>query len=155
VGALNPWGCRLLDMDWSGRADWLRLGAFRDSDTFVLDRAAIRALLASRMTAVSACPHFSAVVASAAVDALPSRATTAGRWRHHKAETSATGAVPITVREYRHGCDISSAVTSDGMAPTDGRDALLIIRRTCAAAGAGGGPMDWKALAMQAEMAGG
>jgi hypothetical protein len=148
TGALNPWGCRLLDMDWSERAEWLRLGAFRDSDTFVLDREAIRARLAANMPAVRACPHFSAAVALAAAAALPSRATTAGRWRHHKAETGATGAVPIAVREYRHGCDITSMVTTDGMAPTDGRDALLIVRRAVAAAGAG--PLDWKALAQQA-----
>lgn len=147
-GALNPWGCRLLDMDWSARADWLRLGAFRDSDTFVLDREAMRARLAANMPAVRTCPHFSAAVALAAAGALPSRATTAGRWRHHKAETGETGAVPIAVREYRHGCDITSMVMTDGMAPTDGRDALLIMRRAVAAAGAG--PLDWKALAEQA-----
>jgi hypothetical protein len=126
---LNPWACRLLDMDWTPGAAWLRLGRFRDDETFVFDGDAIRAGLQERLAGVAACPYLLAGWAMRACASLPSRASTAGRWRHRVAPAGASGAVTVSVRTYRHGCARSETLTADGLEPTDGRDAWRMIRR--------------------------
>ncbi len=128
---LNPWGCRLLDMAWTDDAPWLRFGAFHDDDSFVFDREAIARHLRQRLATVADCPFLLAGFAEHALSALPSRATTAGRWRHHLAsQTTVSAAVPVTIRTYRHGCSRQVVALSDGLSPTDDRDARLMIRRT-------------------------
>ena len=127
-GPLNPWGCRLLEMPWSAGAPWFRLGRFRDDDTFVFDRQAIAACLGPRLRAVADCPFLLPGFAEASLAFLPSRASTAGRWIHHLAPRDS--AVPVIIRTYRHGCGQHAAARSDGLSPTDDRDARLMIRRT-------------------------
>jgi hypothetical protein len=118
-------------MAWTDDAPWLRLGAFRDDDSFVFDREAIGRHLRQRLAAVADCPFLLAGFAEHARSALPSRATTAGRWRHHLAsQTTVSSAVPVTIRTYRHGCSRQVVALSDGLSPTDDRDARLMIRRT-------------------------
>jgi hypothetical protein len=51
----------------------------------------------------------------------------------------ASDAVPVTLRTYSHGCVRQSVALSDGMSPTDDRDARLMIRRTAMRMGA---PLD-------------
>ncbi|MBM4163226.1 MAG: hypothetical protein FJ222_02100 [Lentisphaerae bacterium] len=128
-GPLNPWGCRLMRMAWTSDADWLRLGRFRDSDTFVLDHEAISARLSERLTSVAGCPFLLTGFAQQALNALPSQATTMGRWRHHLVSQTAPSATAVTVRSYSHGCAREVAAWADGLAPTDDRDARQMIRR--------------------------
>jgi hypothetical protein len=128
---LNPWGCRLTHMAWTADADWLRLGRFRNSDTFVFDREAIAARLNERLESVRDCPFLLAGFAQQAVSALPSQATTMGRWRHHLVSQTAPSATAVTVRSYSHGCLREVAAWADGLAPTDDQDAWRMIR--CAA----------------------
>ena len=131
-GPLNPWGCRLVEMPWSADAPWFRLGRFRDDDTFVFDRQAISTHLETRLRTVADCPFLLPGFASAALAFLPSRASTTGRWTHHLAPRTTPGdsAVTVTIRTYRHGCGQRAAARSDGLSPTDDRDARLMIRRT-------------------------
>ena len=131
-GPLNPWGCRLLEMAWAADASWFRLGQFRDNDTFVFDREAIADCLRQRLSVVAECPFLLPGFAEAALAELPSRATTAGRWRHHLASQTllTMSAIPVTIRTYRHGCGQHAVARSDGLSPTDDRDARLMIRRT-------------------------
>lgn len=127
---LNPWGCRLLAMDWTADADWLRLGHFRDGDTFVFDREAIGERLQSRLAAVAGCPFLLRRFAGQALSALPSRATTSGRWRHHRSGAAVPDSLTVRVRSYRHGCGRERVATADGFAPENDHDAYLMIRRT-------------------------
>jgi hypothetical protein len=133
---LNPWGCRLTGMAWTADADWHRLGRFRDSDTFVFDREAIAARLHQRLGAVSGCPFLLGGFAQQALSALPSLATTMGRWRHHLVSQATPSATAVTVRSYSHGCRREVAAWSDGLAPTDDQDARRMIRRTARRTGA-------------------
>jgi hypothetical protein len=128
-GPLNPWGCRLTRMAWTADADWLRLGRFRDSDTFVLDHEAISERLRERLTSVADCPFLLSSFGKQALNALPSQATTMGRWRHHLVSQTTLAATAVTVRSYSHGCVREVAAWADGLAPTDDRDARQMIRR--------------------------
>lgn len=129
---LNPWGCRLIDMPWSNDAPWFRLGHFRDNDTFVFDHEALSDCLRRRLSTVANCPFLLPGFAEAALETMPLRATTTGRWRHHLASQTllAASAMPVTIRTYRHGCGQHAVARSDGLSPTDDRDARLMIRRT-------------------------
>ncbi|MDD5706610.1 MAG: hypothetical protein PHR35_11840 [Kiritimatiellae bacterium] len=128
-GPLNPWGCRLLGMDWDPSAAWFAHGHFRDGDTFVFDRAAIRTRLEDGLEGVRTCPYLDRQFALAACDALPSRATTAGRWRHRRCPANAPGAKLVRAQTYRHGCGVETACWSDALVPTNDRDAVLTIAR--------------------------
>jgi hypothetical protein len=110
-------------MTWTVDADWLRLGRFRDSDTFVFDHDAISARLNERLASVTGCPFLLASFAQQAVSVLPSQATTMGRWRHHLVSQTAPSATAVTVRSYNHGCAREVAAWADGLAPTDDQDA--------------------------------
>lgn len=129
AGPLNPWGCRLLGMDWDAAAAWFARGEFRDSETFVFDRAAIRELLEAHLEEVASCPFLDRRFALAACDALPSRASTAGRWRHRERAAGAPGATALRQRVYSHGCGGERLCWSDALAPTDDRDGRLTIAR--------------------------
>jgi hypothetical protein len=129
AGPLNPWGCRLLEMDWDPAAAWFASGEFRDGETFVFDRAAIRELLEARLEEVKSCPYLNRRFALAACDALPSRASTAGRWRHRERAAGESGATALRIRVYSHGCAGERVCWSDALVPTDDRDAELTIAR--------------------------
>jgi len=134
-GPLNVWSCRLLDMPWAENAEWFSLGTFRDSDTFVFDRKAIRERLAAGLERVRECPYLRPDVCKAAVDELPSRASVWGRWRRRIVKADSPRATPLAAREYRHGCDVSSSVICDGMAPLGDDEAvrtILAVSKRCA-----------------------
>jgi len=133
--SLNPWGCRLIDMAWSENADWLRIGSFRDDETFVFDRKAIGEQIAKRLESVAVCPYQIKGFSNMAVELLPSKATLNGRWRLHVVKSNAKGAVQVTANTYMHGCRRQTQLTVDGMAPLNDFDARLIIRRAARRAG--------------------
>jgi hypothetical protein len=117
-------------MSWTADADWLRLGRFRDGDTFVFDREAIAARMRERLANAAGCPFLLAGFAQQAAVALPALATTMGRWRHHLVSQTTPAATAVTIRSYSHGCRREVAAWADGLAPTDDRDARQMIRRT-------------------------
>lgn len=135
-------------MDWSEGADWLSLGAFRDGDTFVFDKPAIGETLDARLEQVRACPHLRPDVARAALAELPSRASVWGRWRRNPAKAGSARAVPLAVREYRQGCEVSATAVCDGMAPVDDGDAVRVILAVARRLGLAG--VTRKGLARQA-----
>ena len=134
-GSVNCWGCRLADMDWKAGSDWLRLGSFRDDETFVFDKQALEDRLNVGLAAVRACPHLDSDCAQAALAVFPERASVWGRWQYRIARASAPGARTVKVREYRHGCAMTITRLTDGVDPTGVRDAIKIVRRAVRACG--------------------
>ncbi len=65
----------------------------------------------------------------AACEALPSRASIAGRWRHRERAAGAPGARELRPRHYRHGCAGERYCWSDALVPEDDRYARLVIAR--------------------------
>jgi len=128
-GCINVWGCRLLGMDWAAGAEWLRIGAFRDDDTFVFDRQTIRRLLHEVLPLVQECPHVRRDYIDLVLQALPGRASVWGHWKYREGTRHDDGAVQVTVRTYLHGLQMTTRKTVLGLDPVGIRDALKVIRR--------------------------
>ncbi len=128
-GPINPWGCRLSNMQWTPGAAWLGLGQFRDEATFVFDKHTIAERLTANLSAPLNCPHLDTTYTEAAFDCLPNRASVGERWHYRDADASDPDAVTLKTTRYVHGCPVSSSVTTDGIDPVGSRAALLIIRK--------------------------
>ena len=120
----------MLEMDWSPGADWLRMGEFRDSSTFVFDRPAMadRAIRHIKKTCKD-CPHLNIDFIDVTFDLIPSRASVLGRWVHHVADSGSEGAETVNTKENIHGCLVSKELIADGLDPVGNAGAINIIRR--------------------------
>jgi tellurite resistance protein len=134
-GSINPWGCRLAELDWVLDADWFELGEWRDDATFVFDRDAIREKLNANLEAARICPHLKERYVEAAIDALPAVASIWGRWQHRPARVSTPGARPVTVNQYLHGVSVSLRRIVLGVDPVGRREAIKLIVRAAKRSG--------------------
>ncbi|MDA0989677.1 MAG: hypothetical protein O3A51_02875 [Verrucomicrobia bacterium] len=134
-GTCNPWGCRFAGMNWEPGAAWLRQGTFRDDTTFVFDKEAIRETLSTNVAPARECPHLREAYMDAALRALPSRASTLGRWRYRPARSSEEGARSVTMLETIHGIAVASQAVVNGLDPVGIRDAEIVIQRASNRAG--------------------
>ena len=135
-GAINPWGCRLANMDWRPGAEWLALGAYRDDRTFVFDKDAIRERLETELAEASVCPHLKIDYIKEAIDVFPDRAGLIGRWRHRAVAAGTPGAQSLTIRKYVQGTPITRRAIARGVDPVETREAVKLIRKATRRSGA-------------------
>lgn len=127
---LNIWGCRLMNLDWKPGSDWLSLGKFRDDNTFIFDRNAIKGVVEKHVEHVMKCPHLRIDYIEEVFSRLPARASASGRWRYREGHSDDRRAVQISASSYMHGQHIISKKTVVGMDPDGPGEALKIIRRS-------------------------
>lgn len=127
-GILNPWGCRLASMGWSGFSDWFRLGRFESDDVYDFDKEAVRTELGKRLECARSCPFLRRAYADAAVSRLPDRVRPRGGWRLREAVGGSPGR-RVETREYVHGCALRSDLQADAITPTGVRTAVRIVRQ--------------------------
>ena len=127
--SVNVWGCRLARMAWDVDANWFELGEWRDDDTYLFDKEAIRARLAKNLTPVWVCPHVSERYIEAVLEAFPKVASIWGRWQHQLADVDEPGARPVTISEYVHGVAITVTRVVRGVEPVGRREAIKLILR--------------------------
>lgn len=126
---INPWGCRLAQMNWEIDEEWFELGNWRDDATFEFDRDAIREKLEENLAAASICPHLKKDYVEAAIKALPTVASIWGRWQHRESDIGIPGARSVSVNEYVHGVSVTAERIVRGVDPVGRREALKLIVR--------------------------
>ncbi len=134
-GTVNPWGCRLLNMDWRPEADWLTYGQFRDDRAFLVNKEGIGRMLAARMKHVSSCPYFSESFARTFLDEMPARILKTRRWRYRRAAPGEQVKRTIYSKQYIQGLGTSVRIDADGMSPESNREAIILIENACRKAG--------------------
>jgi uncharacterized tellurite resistance protein B-like protein len=126
-GETNVWGCRLAEMPLTPGADWLVHGRFRDERAFVFDRDAIGALLEERLAIAAGCPYLRLQQAERSLAAFPLRAVPGRHWKYRPASSRNEG-LPVSWREYVHGCPVTRHVRAVCMDPVDDGAARKILR---------------------------
>ncbi len=134
-GKVNPWGCRLLNMDWCPEADWLTCGQFRDDRAFLVNKEGIGKMLAERMKLVSSCPYFNRSFARTFLDEMPAIIMKSRRWGYRRAAPGAQVKRTIYFREYIQGLPTSVRIDADGMSPESNREAMILIENAGKKAG--------------------
>ncbi len=137
TASLNVFGCLELKMEWSGFAVWLGYGSFEPDGTFVFDKARIGAEIDARAGRLSACPHFDAALARAAVEALPERVKPGADpgWEYRRSFVARPGC-----HTYRESVTLGSfreerELYADGVKPVGEAAAGTILAAARAAAG--------------------
>jgi hypothetical protein len=101
---LNPWGCRMANLEWTDWAAWFTYGAYEKASStglqavWVFDKERIRHEVQTALHEVRFCPHLRPLLASAVVDALPARVIVAstGPWKFRHAAEGQPGAIKVT-----------------------------------------------------------
>ena len=119
----------MIGMNWAAGADWFTLGTFRNDETFVFDKDAMRENLVDGLGASAECPFLNPDYIELALAKIPSKATTMGRWNPRACPAYAPNARSVLVRKYLHGCSMRAHVTADGVSPVGEREAVKVIKR--------------------------
>jgi hypothetical protein len=101
---LNPWGCRMVNFDWTEWAEWFTFGAFDKGASnsrqavWVIDKERIRHEVQTALHEVRFCPHVRPALAVAVIEALPNRVevTAGGPWRYRHGREDQPGAIRVT-----------------------------------------------------------
>jgi len=122
----NPWGCRRIEMDWTGywrMTNWFRFGAWEKSSDprarvqWRFDKNRMRFLFSQNARKIRMCPCFNATVVEYVLNALPDvvRPEIDRDWKFHEAYgETATGCITVTTKDEDGFTDKTQ---SDGVEP--------------------------------------
>jgi hypothetical protein len=122
---INPWGCKLLGLEWSDWAEWLTYGTFEKSGpsgqqvSWCPDKDRIRHELESGLQRVSYCPHLRPELARLFLDGLPSRipVTANGPWRYRQCREDQPGAIKVVEKKATGGFTFTDEYSAFGVSP--------------------------------------
>jgi hypothetical protein len=122
---INPWGCKLSQMDWSEWSRWFSYGRFarsgmlKSSTVWVFDKERIRHELLTNLHKYRYCPFIRLKLIDAVLRHLPDQVdvTSDKNWEYSRSYDEVPGAIKIVETKKEEGFTFKDEYYADGVRP--------------------------------------
>lgn len=122
---LNPWGCKLSQMDWTGWSRWfsygkfVRSGVLKTTYVWVFDKERIKHELMTNLHRYRYCPFMRPRLIDAVLRYLPEQVNAASdrNWEYNRSHDEAPGAIKIVDVKREEGYTYKDEYFADGVRP--------------------------------------
>lgn len=122
---LNPWGCKLSQMDWADWARWfsygkfVRSGVLKNTIVWVFDKERIKHELLTNLHKYRYCPFIRLKLCDAVLRHLPDQIDVASdkNWEYSRSYDEVPGAIKIVETKKEEGFTFTDEYYADGVRP--------------------------------------